>query len=62
MDPKCLFSLAVAAALGSFGVSLVSAGTVNINPSKDNTVYEYHAVDGTAVTRLDFIASRVREG
>jgi hypothetical protein len=41
MDRRRLLALAVAAALGSLGGSLASAGTVNINPSKDNTLYEY---------------------
>ena len=39
MDRRRL--LAVAAALGFLGGNLASAGTVNINPSKDNTLYEY---------------------
>ena len=46
MDRERLFALAVAAALGFLGGSLASAGTVNINPSKDNTLYEYDPVDG----------------
>ena len=41
MNRRRLLALAVAAALGSLGGSLASAGTVNINPSKDNTLYEY---------------------
>ena len=41
MDRERLFALAVVAALGFLGGSLASAGTVNINPSKDNTLYEY---------------------
>ena len=41
MNRRRLLAFAVAAALGSLGGSLASAGTVNINPSKDNTLYEY---------------------
>ena len=46
MYHRRLLTLAVAAALGSFGGSLASAGTVNINPSKDNTLYEYDPDEG----------------
>ena len=46
MDRRKLLALAVAAALGSVGGSLASAGTININPSKDNTLYEYDPEDG----------------
>jgi len=38
---KILLTLVVATALGALGGGLASAGTVNINPSKDNTLYEY---------------------
>ena len=41
MDCRRLLTLVVATALGALGGSLASAGTVNINPSKDNTLYEY---------------------
>ena len=43
---RLLVTQSVAAALGSLGGSLASAGTVNINPSKDNTLYEYDPVVG----------------
>ena len=46
MDRERLFALAVVAALSFLGGSLASAGTVNINPSKDNTLYEYDPLDG----------------
>src|SRR4051794_2310487 len=46
MDRKKLFILAVAATLGALGGNLASAGTVNLNPSKDNTLYEYDPLDG----------------
>ena len=38
--------LAVAVALGSLGASLANAGTINIMPSKDNTLYEYDPAEG----------------
>src|ERR1051325_1424733 len=43
MDRRRLLTLAVAAALGG---NLANAGTVNINPSKDNTLYEYDPDNG----------------
>jgi hypothetical protein len=46
MDRKMLVQLAVAAALGSLGAGLANAGTVNIMPSKDNTLYEYVPAEG----------------
>src|SRR5206468_797231 len=46
MNRRTLLAVGVAAALGSFGGGLASAGTVNINPSKDNTLYEYDPLDG----------------
>lgn len=46
MDRRTLFLLAVAATLSALGGGLASAGTVNINPSKDNTLYEYVPLDG----------------
>ena len=61
MDRKRLFALAVAAALGFLGGNLASAGTVNINPSKDNTLYEYDPDDGDQVMLLVFISSPVRQ-
>ena len=46
MDRGRLFVLAVAVALGSLGASLANAGTINIMPSKDNTLYEYDPAEG----------------
>ena len=46
MNRRTLIALGVAAALGSLEANLVSAGIVNINPSKDNTLYEYDPLDG----------------
>jgi len=54
MDRKSLFALAVAAALSSLAGSLASAGIVNINPSKDNTLYEYDPLDGDRSNALGF--------
>jgi hypothetical protein len=44
MDRRKLLALAVA--LGSLGASLANAGTINIMPSKDNTLYEYDPAEG----------------
>jgi hypothetical protein len=57
MDRERLFALVVAAALGYFGGSLATAGTVNINPSKDTILWM-----GIRVMRLAFISSPVRPG
>src|SRR4051812_2689211 len=46
MDCKKLFALAITATVGVLGGNLASAGTVNLNPSKDNTLYEYVPLDG----------------
>jgi hypothetical protein len=46
MDRRRLLTLVVATALGSLGASLANAGTVNIMPSKDNTLYEYDPAEG----------------
>ena len=54
MDRERLFALAVVAALSFLGGSLSSAGTVNINPSKDNTLYEYDPLDGDKSNALGF--------
>ena len=54
MDRKRLFALVVAAALSSLGGNLASAGIVNINPSKDNTLYEYDPLDGDRSNALGF--------
>lgn len=54
MDRERLFALAVVAALSFLGGSLASAGTVNINPSKDNTLYEYDPLEGDKSNALGF--------
>src|SRR5258707_5866046 len=43
---KSLFSLILAASFADIGGRLASADTININPSKDNTLYEYVPADG----------------
>src|SRR6478752_213803 len=54
MDRKRLIALGVAAALGSLEANLVSAGIVTINPSKDNTLYQYDPLDGDRSNALGF--------
>src|SRR6266702_6768218 len=44
--PRSLVLLILTTALCSLGLSLASADTININPSKDNTLYEYIPADG----------------
>ena len=46
MDRRRLLILAIATALGAVGESSASAGTINIMPSKDNTLYEYVPAEG----------------
>ncbi len=43
---KSLFSLILAASFAGIGGRLASADTININPSKDNTLYQYIPADG----------------
>ncbi len=43
---KSLLPLILAAALCGIGPSLASATSININPSKDNTLYQFVSVDG----------------
>src|SRR6266508_1044002 len=45
-SPKTLFALILAAALGGIGPSFARATSIGINPTKDNTLYEYVAADG----------------
>ena len=44
--PGPLVPLMLAAVLGGIAPSLASATTININPIKDNTLYQFVAVDG----------------
>src|SRR5258708_9063646 len=43
---KSLCSLILAASFADIGGRLASADTININPSKDNTLYQYVPADG----------------
>ena len=43
---EALLTLILAALAGGMAPALASAATVSINPSKDNTLYEYVAADG----------------
>ena len=54
MNRRRLVALGVAAALGFSRANLASAGIVNINPSKDNTLYEYDPVEGDHSNALGF--------
>jgi hypothetical protein len=45
-SPKTLLPLIFAAALGGIVPSLATATTINLNPSKDNTLYEFVVADG----------------
>src|SRR5436305_4471327 len=51
---KILLQLVIAATLGGIGPSLVIADVVNINPSKDNTLYEFVPADGDLSNALGF--------
>jgi len=46
MDRRRLLTLVVATTLGALGGSFANAGTINIMPSKDNTLYEYVPAEG----------------
>ena len=43
---KTLRALTLGGVLGGIGLSLASAATIDINPIKDNTLYEYVPADG----------------
>src|SRR5207237_10542861 len=47
----CL-ALMLAAALGSIAPNLARADLININPSKDNTLYQYDPADGDTSNAL----------
>jgi hypothetical protein len=44
--PKTCLAFLVTGALGCISPSLASAATISINPSKDNTLYQYVPADG----------------
>jgi hypothetical protein len=52
MNRRRLIALGVAAALGFLEANLGTAGIVNINPSKDNTLYQYDPADGDTSNAL----------
>ena len=45
-SPKTLLSVILAVVLAGIALSLASAATINLNPSKDNTLYQFGAADG----------------
>ena len=54
MDRKRLLALGSRLRSASLAASLASAGIININPSKDNTLYEYDPVEGDQSNALGF--------
>ena len=44
-SPKILLPVILAVALAAIALSLASAATININPNKDNTLYQFVVVD-----------------
>src|SRR6266540_1663236 len=58
---KILRALVLTAALGGIGLSVVSAATININPSKDNTLYEYAAGDLSNAVGDHFFAGKTAQ-
>jgi len=54
MNRRMLVAIGIAAALISLEATLANAGIVNINPSKDNTLYEYDPLDGDRSNALGF--------
>jgi hypothetical protein len=64
MRPIVLLAIVLASALGAITPDSVSATTININPSKDNTLYEYVAADGDRSNGagLHFFAGKTGQG
>jgi hypothetical protein len=52
--PKILLTLVIATVLGGTSASLAIADIININPSKDNTLYEFVPADGDRSNALGF--------
>lgn len=50
--PKILLPLVIATALGGIAPSLAIADVININPIKDNTLYEFDPVEGDVSNAL----------
>jgi hypothetical protein len=62
--PKTLLPLLFALSLGGMAPGLASADIININPSKDNTLYQYVEADGDRSNALGdhFFAGTTAEG
>src|ERR687888_1468228 len=52
--PRILLSLVITTMLGSIGPSVAIADIININPIKDNTLYEYDPAEGDLSNALGF--------
>lgn len=52
MNTKTLVAILVLSALGFVGLTSVSAGIINITPSKDNTLYQYDPKKGDTSNAL----------
>jgi hypothetical protein len=52
--PKILLAVAIATVLGIIAPSLAIADMISINPSKDNTLYEYDPNEGDVSNALGF--------
>src|SRR2546422_8683691 len=52
--PRPCLALMLAVALGSIAPNLARADSININPSKDNTLYEFVPADGDLSNALGF--------
>src|SRR5438045_1804468 len=50
--PKIILPLVIATALSGIGPGLASATIININPIKDNTLYEFDAAEGDVSNAL----------
>jgi hypothetical protein len=61
---KTLRALTLAGVLGGIGLSLASAASIDINPIKDNTLYEYVPADGDRSNALGnhFFAGETADG
>ena len=57
---KTLLAVILTTALGCAGIRSASAAIIVINPSKDNTLYEYDPAEGDHSNALVFTFSPVR--
>src|ERR1700745_2966534 len=53
-NSKTLLAVALAGALAGIVASSASAAMISINPSKDNTLYEYNSSEGDLSNALGF--------